>query len=373
MTLLGSLAIAGAAGLLMVWLVYPIAIGIAGRFRRRPAGAGSAEPTVSVVLATREPAPLILDRVRDCLATTWPAARLEIIIAHDGAVSIPDPASIFGAGTRVHAVVADEPGGKAAALNAGMRAATGDVVVFADTHQRYDPDTIPNLVAAVMSTGAGAATGHYELTAGSGVVVSSYWRFERWLRRAEARLHSSVGATGAVYAIRRNLWRPLPVGLILDDVYTPMSIVLSGHRVLVARDARAWEMRTPTATQEYGRKVRTLTGVMQLCAWLPGVLNPLRNPIWLQFVFHKLLRLLTPYFLLLIGMWSLATIVTLMAPVPLLVLAGLTAVLGAWIALSRGRRGARIRHLVVEVLLIQKAVLMAGINGLRGRWQVWDA
>ena len=138
-------------------------------------------------------------------------------------------------------------------------------------------------------------------------LAERYWRLERWLRKWEARLHSSVGVTGAIYAMRRELWKPLPANLILDDVYLPMRLVLDGWRVGFTDQARARDVRRFEAGQEYRRKVRTLTGVIQVCAWLPGVLNPVRNPIWLQFVFHKLLRLLTPYLVViaLVGMaWA---------------------------------------------------------------------
>src|SRR5205814_2287338 len=135
-----------------------------------------------------------------------------------------------------------------------------------------------------------------------------------WLRRCEAQVHSCVGVTGAVYAMRRKLWSPLPAGLINDDVYIPMRMVLAGYRIAFADDAHAVETRRPTAQQEYTRKLRTLTGVLQLCAWLPELLVPHRNPIWPQFVIHKLLRLLTPYCLLGIAVWILVNARTLLTP-----------------------------------------------------------
>jgi cellulose synthase/poly-beta-1,6-N-acetylglucosamine synthase-like glycosyltransferase len=360
--------------LLAIWVVYPGVIAILSRVRRRRLGPGViATPRVSVVIATRETAGLVLERIRDCLRTTYAHDRLEIIVAHDRNSPAIDTADLNPSPAEIRIVAADAPGGKAGALNAGVRAATGEVVVFADTHQRFDEHAIPRLVEAVSTEGVGAATGNYELAPGAGALVSFYWRFERWLRSAEARVHSSVGATGAVYAIRRALWSPLPSGLILDDVYTPMRIVLAGQRVEFVEQAHALELRAPTPTQEYGRKVRTLTGVLQLCAWLPGVLLPWRNPIWPQFVFHKVLRLLTPWLLVLLVAALLATLVTTLSGASLL--AGAIAVLAAlsWVALSRGHRGSRLRHFLLEAVLLQIAVLMAGINGLRGRWQVWDA
>jgi biofilm PGA synthesis N-glycosyltransferase PgaC len=270
-------------------------------------------------------------------------------------------------------VPGDEPGGKAASLNAGIREASSDCIVFADTFQRYDADTIPNLIATLLQPGVGAVTGGYRLAPGTGRLVSLYWSFERWLRASEARIHSSVGATGAVYAIRRELWTPLPAGLILDDVYTPMNIVLGRRRVAVADNALALETRTPTPGQEYGRKVRTLTGVIQLCAWLPAVLLPFRNPIWTQFMFHKVLRLLTPYFVLGLAVWAAVHAGASLTTPTLAALAGLAVVGGIWLTVSGGKIGLRLRRIIVEAALLQVAVLVAGFNGLRGQWRVWDA
>jgi hypothetical protein len=170
----------------------------------------------------------------------------------------------------------------------------------------------------------------------------------------------------------RRLWAPLPAGLILDDVYVPMRLALDGWRVGFERDAHAHETRRVDAGQEFRRKVRTLTGNYQLCAWLPGVLVPGRNPIWLQFLCHKLLRLVLPWGVLLVA---------LAAALALLDAAGAA---HAVAARRRGRRRAlagagrdglarRLRGLAVQFGSMQAATLVAMAHGLRGRWDVWRA
>jgi cellulose synthase/poly-beta-1,6-N-acetylglucosamine synthase-like glycosyltransferase len=253
-----------------------------------------------------------------------------------------------------------------------VRAARGELLVFADTHQRFEPEAIPRLVAALADRRLGAVSGRLVLASrGEGYSpVDYYWRMERWLRRNEARVHSAVGVSGSIYALRRELWTPLPAGLILDDVYVPMRAVLAGHRVGFADDARALETRTPDTSQEYRRKVRTLTGVIQLCAWLPGVLIPVRNPIWLQFVFHKLLRLLTPYLLLVIAAAAVAGAATLSRRHPAVAVLALSVAAAA--ALLRPRLARRLRGVVWQMGLLQAAVVAATFNGLTGRWDVWN-
>lgn len=360
-----------AAGLLVAWVLYPGIIGLAARLSRGPALPPEVQqPNVSVVLATRASHDAIRARLDNLRRTRYPEDRLEIIVAHDRETA-PETFSDLATGSRsLRFVPADEPGGKAAALNAGVRAATGVRVVFADTYQTFDEDTIPTLVAALERPGIAAATGSYDLAPGSNGAIALYWRFEKWLRRAESKIHSPPGVTGAVYAIDRADWRDLPAALILDDVYGPMQIVLRGKRIAFVESARAYETRVPTPRQEYSRKVRTLTGVIQVCMWLPQVLVPGRNPIWFQFACHKLLRLLTPYFVLFLGVWLVAAGLSVASPAATLIaaslatLATLAVLVGPW---------TRLRRLALEGALMQAAVVVAGYNGLRRNWRVWDA
>jgi cellulose synthase/poly-beta-1,6-N-acetylglucosamine synthase-like glycosyltransferase len=218
----------------------------------------------------------------------------------------------------------------------------------------------------------GAASGRLELAAGMkapALPLRLYWSLERWLRRREADVHSAIGVTGAIYAMRRELWTPLPAGLILDDLFVPMQLVLRGQRVAFVDGARAYETRATTDGNEYRRKVRTLTGVLQLCAWLPQTLTPLRNPVWIQFVTHKLLRMLTPYWVLVCIAWTLTAIARRVGPVWLVAaMAGFVAVLQL-----RSRPFRALRSAVVSSILVQAAAVRATANGARGRWDVWHA
>jgi len=161
--------------------------------------------------------------------------------------------------------------------------------------------------------------------------------------------------------------------LILDDVYVPMRVVLDGWRVGFTERARATDVRRFAPRQEYRRKVRTLTGVIQLCAWLPAVLVPLRNPIWLQFVMHKLLRLLTPYLVIGMGVGALGWLSAQMDwrshGLAALAAAGLFGALIA--AVPRARR--IVKTQVRWMWALQSSVVAATINGLRGRWDVWQS
>lgn len=365
----------GVMALAAVWGGYPLVVRALGglRHERRLAPA-SPTPGVSIIVASCDDDAAIRSRVADLLRADYPADRLEVIVALDAAGARASASFLADLDGRVRVLTGDAPGGKAATLNAGVRAARHELLVFADTAQRFDSDAIAQLVRALDDPSLGAVSGSLDLPGEAGALnlAERYWRYERWLRYWEGRLHSSVGVTGAIYAMRRALWAPLPAGLILDDVYVPMRLVMEGWKVGFTERARAREVRRFAARQEFRRKVRTLTGNLQLCAWLPGVTNPLRNPIWFQFVFHKLLRLLTPYFAALAVFGAVGGGLRALVGTPngeqILLLAGM--LLSALLLVPRIRR-----PLVRQVgwaIALQGSIIVATVNGARGRWNVWQ-
>jgi cellulose synthase/poly-beta-1,6-N-acetylglucosamine synthase-like glycosyltransferase len=124
--------------------------------------------------------------------------------------------------------------------------------------------------------------------------VGFYWRYEKFIRKSESRVDSTVGATGAIYAIRRELFEPIPEDTILDDVLIPLRVTRRGYRVLFQSAARAYDRAATTVAEEFTRKVRTIGGNFQLFARERWLLNPFRNRLWLQTISHKGLRLLSP-------------------------------------------------------------------------------
>src|SRR5207244_2295701 len=121
--------------------------------------------------------------------------------------------------------------------------------------------------------------------------VGLYWKYEKWIRSMESGVHSVVGATGAIYAIRRELYRDLRGDTLLDDVCTPMQILFQGKRVVFDPSAKAMDTVSCCPKAEFGRKVRTLAGNYQLVTQMPELLLPGRNPVFWQFCSHKLGRL----------------------------------------------------------------------------------
>jgi cellulose synthase/poly-beta-1,6-N-acetylglucosamine synthase-like glycosyltransferase len=279
---------------------YPLLLLLWGRLGPRPFVPGPRQPPLTVVIAAHNEGASIGVRLENLLSLDYPEDRLEILLGLDGCTDdTADRARAFeGRGVRV----VDFPvrRGKPSVINALAQLARGEIIVFADARQRFGTDALTALVSPFADPGIGAVTGELILTAGDGRPLEKglgfYWRCEKAIRRGESRVGSVVGVTGAIYAIRRRLFEPLPPDTILDDVLMPMRIARRGYRVVFEPKARAFDVAPSTLSGEFARKVRTISGNFQLFARESWLLGP-SNPLLLQTVSHKALRLLTPLLL----------------------------------------------------------------------------
>lgn len=283
--------------LLVAWTFvgYPACAVALARKRSIPEdrGTGSTGPGVTVVVAARNESSRIRQRIENLLASDYPAQLLRVLIVDDG--SSDNTAELVSAMDDGRLALLRLPCavGKSAALNRALERVDTPLTVFADSRQLFEPTAIARLAAAFADPAVGLAAGRLEL--GQGESTSLYWRIETALRKAESRLGWAHGASGAIYAIRTPLFTPLPEGLLLDDVWTPLNIARRGHRLVFVDDAIATEPATLGARAEFRRKLRTLSGNWQLIAHAPWLLDPRRNRLFLPWVSHKLLRLIAPW------------------------------------------------------------------------------
>jgi cellulose synthase/poly-beta-1,6-N-acetylglucosamine synthase-like glycosyltransferase len=281
---------------------YPLLLSLAARIRkRRPACDSTYLASVSFVVAAHNEAAAISGRL-DELTSLAKASGLtaEILVVSDGSTDDTAETARRHPSEMVRVLELPAKVGKAAALSAGCAAAVHDLLVFADVRQRWEAGALKTLLENFADPSVGAVSGDLVVECASGVLagVEVYWRYEKWLRKKESYVHSTVGVTGAICAVRRSLFRPVPAGTLLDDVYWPLQVAMQGYRVVHEHRAVAYDQLPERARDEFRRKVRTLSGNFQLLTRLPAALLPWRNPIWFQFVSHKLLRLVVPWALL---------------------------------------------------------------------------
>ena len=283
-------------------LGYPVLIRAWATLRPGRGALHRREPDVTILVVVHDEAARIERRIANLLALDYPSDRLDIVVASDGSTddTVARARAFESAGVRV--VGFDARRGKPAVLDDLVPRCRGEIVVLADGRQRFETVALRALVRPFADERVGAVSGELILAREAGTAPASagiglYWRFEKAIRASESRVDSTVGATGAIYAIRRDLFEPIPEDTILDDVLIPMRIVRRGYRVTFEPAARAYDRPAGSARQELVRKVRTIAGNFQLFARERWLLDPSRNRLWLQTVSHKGLRLLGPVLL----------------------------------------------------------------------------
>ncbi|MEI6516279.1 MAG: glycosyltransferase, partial [bacterium] len=313
------------AGLTYIYVGYPVLIWVLARMCTRAGvrrGGGGALQC-SVVIAAYHEGLALNRKVESILQSRDLDAVREIVIGLDGPPIEGDPTSEQleliarhkvedsdkrgGSGRipRIRVVSFPERRGKAALLCELVPMASADILVMMDARQVIHPEAIRQLLANFTDESVGVVSGELVFVSGKeppvpGVVqqgVGVYWLYEKFIRRCEGRFRSVPGATGALYAIRRNLFRPIPAGTLLDDVAIPMQAVEQGSRCVFEPGAEVYDAPAETAGREAVRKRRTIAGVVQLMCIYPRWMLPWHNPIWFEYVSHKLLRLCSPLLL----------------------------------------------------------------------------
>jgi biofilm PGA synthesis N-glycosyltransferase PgaC len=353
---------------------YPVWLWLRSRSHTRTVQRAPICPTVSIVLAVHNEAQWLPAKLKNLAELDYPSCQREIIVVSDGSTDDTNQLLAAAMNESVHAVFAPLHEGKASALNQGIRESHGDIVVFTDARQIIEKDALRNLVSNFFDPNVGGVTGELFIESASDAKaplegVGFYWRIEKEIRKWESATGSVVGATGALYAVRRSLLVPLPTGTILDDVYTPLEIVRQGYRVVFEPQARAWDPLPVTSRQEFHRKIRTLTGNYQLLQLMPWLLSR-ANPLRFRFVSHKLLRLLVPFLLaaVLVSSILLTGNFYRIAEALQLVFYGL-----GFIVFLRPRIGSLVRpaNFAFSFLLLNTAGVVAFANFLIGRKEVW--
>lgn len=265
-------------------------------------------PSVSIVISAYNESTTIAEKLDNILSLDYPRAKLEVVIASDGSTDGTDNIvkQYEGQGVRLLSLPRN---GKAAALNTAVAASKGEILVFSDANSMYKPDAIHELVRPFADPTVGGVAGNQvyrtEISGGSsGDGERAYWNFDRMLKKSQGKSGNTLAATGAIYAIRRSLFRPIPDG-VADDFVTSTSVIAQGYRLVFAPDALAYEPVSATSKVEFGRKVRVIIRSWRAFIFMRELLNPFRFRFYaIQLFSHKILRYLVVFPLLILFLVS---------------------------------------------------------------------
>lgn len=282
---------------------YPVLTLLRGVLMRRPYETQDITPSVSLIIAAHNEADVIEAKLQNALSLDYPPDRLNVVVASDGSTDGTNEIVQRHNTGRV-TLLALPRVGKAPALDAAVEAASGEVLAFSDANSMYAPQAIRQIVRPFADPSVGGVAGNQvyldaaQDSGGEG--EKAYWSFDRTLKELQSRAGNVTSATGAIYAIRRELYQPV-IGGVTDDFYISTGVIAQHRRLVFAADAVAYEAVAGATGKEFSRKVRITTRGLQAVVVRRELLNPFRHGFYaLQLLSHKVLRRLVVFPLLVV-------------------------------------------------------------------------
>ncbi len=363
---------------LYAYLLYPLILSLMSAGKRAVRhGAPKTWPQVSLVIAAHNEEAVLGEKLENSLALDYPPDRMQIIVASDGSTDATEAiaASYANRGVVLHQV--EERGGKTQAQNEAVALSQSQFIVFSDANSIYDGQALKRIIEPFADSTIGCVCGELRYAnpegdaAGKGEGV--YWRYEQFLKRRESALSSTLGANGAIYALRRDLFEELDAEIISDFIM-PVRVWRRGFRVVYEPDAIAEERSGSTFADEFHRRTRIIARSLRGLWSERGVLNPLAHGWFaVQMISHKLMRWMVP--LAMIAAFASNALLRDTAPYGLffdvqLVLYGL-AILGNLLPAQLGRLA--LFYIPAHFVAINAGALLGLLRFLSGRsYRIWQ-
>jgi cellulose synthase/poly-beta-1,6-N-acetylglucosamine synthase-like glycosyltransferase len=277
-----------------VYVGYPAMLYIISKVYQRPVRQEECTPSVTLVISAFNEADVIRGKLENSLALDYPRDRLEILVVSDASTDQTDRIVESFQSRGVQLLRMPVRGGKTVGLNAACHIAKGDIILFSDANILYQRDTVRRLVTNFADPSVGCVTGDSryveEMDSAAHTQENAYWGYERMIRTMESQIGSTVGGDGAIFAIRRELFRPLPPEAI-NDLVIPLQIVADGYRAVFEPTAIGFEPSAGDFRKEFRRKRRIVNRSWRGVMSVGTVLNPLRVGVFAWQVWsHKVLR-----------------------------------------------------------------------------------
>lgn len=305
--MMGALIIFWVSAFVLVYtyLGYPVLIAVLARLRNRRnyIRQKSNLPKVSLIIAAHNEEKVIGQKIQNSLNLDYPEDLLAIIVVSDGSTDQTNQiVNQFISNPRINFINYQPRMGKAHALNIGVENSKSEIIAFSDANIWYEANSIKMLIRNFSDPSVGCVCGKVLLKKPEGssepLGEGAYMKYERFIHQNESRFHTMIGTDGAMYAIRRQLFRPLPEDAVADDFIVAMLVLEEHYRIIYEPEAVGYEEAASSVGQEFKRKVRIIAGGFQAIGALKNVLNPRTNTVvFLQFISHKFLRWVAPIFM----------------------------------------------------------------------------
>jgi poly-beta-1,6-N-acetyl-D-glucosamine synthase len=292
-----GLALGAAATIGYTMVGYPLLMAARAKLRPRPPRRDEeARPSITILVPAHDEADVIARKLDALLELDDTDGLLEILVVDDGSTDGTGSIVEGYLGPKVRCLTRRPRGGKMAALNAGIAAARGELVVLTDASAVFDTGSLVAALAPFADPETGVVSGQNLIRGGGGAVeqpAGLYWRYQERLRAWESATGSTVGVTGNLFVFRREAYRPLPDDTINDEFAIAMDIAGRGARVLYEPAAVAYDEASASMSEEMSRRTRINAGRYQSLGRYCGAVA--REPGTLfRLVSHKVLRVVLP-------------------------------------------------------------------------------
>lgn len=283
---------------------YFLVLWVLSRLVHNPVRRGCIEPPVTFLITAYNEERGIAAKLEQTLALDYPAEKLEIVVASDGSSDRTDEIVHGFADRGIKLMRVEGRVGKTETQNQALLKAQGAVVIFSDATTKYAVASIRKIVANFADPQVGAVSGRYEYHNPSGATIGLggmlFAKFDNAIRSMQTSVWTITGCSGCIYAVRRDLFVPLPADII-SDLCEPLKVLEKGYRVVFEPEAIAYEETTTRTREEFGMRVRVIVRGMRGLLYMSSLFNPIRHPfVAFQLLTHKVLRWLVPVLLLVV-------------------------------------------------------------------------
>jgi cellulose synthase/poly-beta-1,6-N-acetylglucosamine synthase-like glycosyltransferase len=285
------------------YVVYPVLLKVLSLFRHLNVQSKNSMPRVTVIISAFNEEDVIAKKIENTLALDYPKENVEVIVVSDNSTDRTDEIVKRYEGRGVVLLSQPVRKGKTAGLNNAVRKARGKILVFSDADSMYEPNALKIIAGSLAGDRRiGLVTGSTNyVSEGQGkmvVTTSIYARLERFIKKHESLIGSCVGADGAIFGMRKSLYKPLQDDDI-NDLVLPLKVVKQGRRVVLLERLTCMEAPAVDESGEFRRQVRITNRTLRALFRHAEFMNVIKYPLFsFEVVSHKLLKLSAPFFML---------------------------------------------------------------------------
>jgi cellulose synthase/poly-beta-1,6-N-acetylglucosamine synthase-like glycosyltransferase len=295
-------------------VLYPIIIKIISLFFKKRKHASNSEFTVSILISAYNEEKVIKQRLNNIANLDYDFTKIEVLVGSDCSTDrtneILEKLKNIYPWLSVYLFMKRR--GKVSVLNDLVRKVKNEILLFTDANTVFDKNSINQLIPYFNDPAIGGVSGRLKLIEREVVSKSKseekkYWEYETIIKKLEGRCGVLIGANGGIFAIKRNLFKEIPLERpVTDDLFISLSVLQQNYQFVYESNAIAYEEVAPKIIDEFKRKVRFGSTNFHTLLYFKNLLFNKNILLSYSLWAHKVMRWLTPLLLILIFLLNIA-------------------------------------------------------------------